>query len=162
MGRARTRIRRGSGRITRPASWQQDEGIVQPVPKGADRLSRRLHQLNGHPCGGRLLFRRRCVDSRHGSRHQDQPSDVGAGRLFGRLDRRRRNDHAHAHAQARKPATCCEHQQQRRHGRLNTGLWNGWNRNCLFGRASMPRNCFGKIGSPVCARLRIDRLENGN
>lgn len=31
-------------RITRPASWQQDEGIVQPLSKDEDQLSRRLHQ----------------------------------------------------------------------------------------------------------------------
>jgi len=32
-------------RITRPASWQQDEGIVQPLSKDEDQLSRRLHQF---------------------------------------------------------------------------------------------------------------------
>ncbi len=45
MNGAGTRIR-GSVtlRITRPASWQQDEGIVQPISKDVDQLSRRLHQ----------------------------------------------------------------------------------------------------------------------
>jgi hypothetical protein len=34
---------RNDGRITRPASCSQDEGIVRPVSKEMDQLSRRLH-----------------------------------------------------------------------------------------------------------------------
>jgi LAGLIDADG endonuclease len=45
-------------RITRPASWQQDEGIVQPLSKDKDQLSRRLHQYRP-PAPGRGTFPRR-------------------------------------------------------------------------------------------------------
>lgn len=44
---------RNDGRITRPASCMQDEGIVQPVSKEMDQLSRRLHHHTppGQPGG---------------------------------------------------------------------------------------------------------------
>ena len=44
---------RNDGRITRPASCVQDEGIVQPVSKEMDQLSRRLHHYTppGRPGG---------------------------------------------------------------------------------------------------------------
>ena len=44
---------RNNGRITRPASCVQDEGIVQPVSKEMDQLSRRLHHHTppGRPGG---------------------------------------------------------------------------------------------------------------
>ena len=44
---------RNDGRITRPASCVQDEGIVQPVSKEMDQLSRRLHHHTppGRPGG---------------------------------------------------------------------------------------------------------------
>src|SRR5208282_5076477 len=56
--RAGTRIRRSDGRITRPASCTQDEGIVRPVSKEMDQLSRRLHHHTppGRP-GGVFLAR---------------------------------------------------------------------------------------------------------
>ena len=43
-------------RITRPASWQQDEGIVQPLSKDRDQLSRRLHHTSEKPPFGGFLF----------------------------------------------------------------------------------------------------------
>lgn len=50
----------GSGdndRITRSASWpEQDEGIVQPVSKEMDKLSRRLHQCKPPVNTGGFFF----------------------------------------------------------------------------------------------------------
>ena len=46
--------------------------------------------------------------------------------------------------------------------RLDTRFQSGWNCNRPFFSAPIPRNRCDKVGCPVCARLRIDRLENGN
>jgi len=64
------------GRITRSASWQQDEGIVQPVPKGADRLSRRLHHFSGHLAVAVFFSAARCVDC--GMAHAIKVNDLAA------------------------------------------------------------------------------------
>ena len=56
MGGANTRIQGIiKPRITRSASWQQDEGIVQPFSKDKDKLSRRLHHIDT-PAPAGVLF----------------------------------------------------------------------------------------------------------
>lgn len=75
-------------RITRPASWQQDEGIVQPTSKEVEQLSRRLHQSDGHPIGWPSSFFGVMRYCRHMSRYRKvrRLEPVTAAYLAGLID----------------------------------------------------------------------------